>query len=214
MRRTLHQITALSAIALSACSDTSRLAGPGDLTSAPRPSASISDAAHQGISGFYFLPPLVAEPHDTGVFDPNRAVTVTVCPLGNPAADTCVGAAVTVSPPQVDVNGNHYQVNWQTDVAAFPADQYYRISVVDNQTHGTWGHVDVFLGSTGKGFHSIDQTEFTPLLDGRTVPIKFRIDGGAQAPIIAPVVNPPTNPPPTNPPPSGPPTGGGGGTIS
>lgn len=184
MRRTLYQISALSAFALAACADGSRLSGPADMMNAPpAPSRSISDAAHNGgTAGFYFLPPLVAQPGDTGVFDPNRAVSVTVCPLGAQPAESCTGAAVTVSAPTVDVNGNHYQSNWQTDAAVFPADWYYRVSVVDNATHGVYGHVDVFLGSTGKGFHSINQSEFVPLLDGRTVPIKFRIAVGAQAP--------------------------------
>ncbi len=184
MRRTLYQITALAAVALAACTDSSGLSGPAGMkNSPPPPSRSISDAAHNGGTvGFYFLAPLVAEPQDTGAFDPNRAVRVTVCLLGAQPAESCTGAPIVVSAPTVDVNGNHYQYNWQTDAAGFPADQYYRVSVVDNATKAAYGHVDVFLGSTGKGFHSINQSEFTPLLDGRTVPIKFRIDVGAKAP--------------------------------
>lgn len=183
MRRTLYQITALSAIALSACADSSGLSGPtGMMDSPPPPSRSISDAAHGGgTAGFYFLPPLVAQPVDTGAFDPSRAVSVTVCRLGTQPTESCiVGSEVTISAPTVDVNGSHYQSNWQTDATAFPADQYYRVSVVDGATHAAYGHVDVFLGSTGRGFHSIDQSEFTPLLDGRTVPVMFRIDVGAR----------------------------------
>lgn len=183
MRRTFELCIALSAMAVAGCADSSGLSGPANMGAPPRPSLSISDAAHNGgTSGFYFLPPLVAEPKNTGVFDPSRSVVVTVCPLGNPAADTCAGKSVTVSGAKVQVDGNHYQYNWQTDESAFPANLYYRISVVDNTTGGVYGHVDVFLGSSGKGFHSIDQAEFTPLLDGRTVPVKFRIDSGAQTP--------------------------------
>ncbi len=184
MRRTLHQITALAAIALAACADSSSLSGPaGMMDSPPAPSRSISDAAHNGgTAGFYFLQPLVAQPVDTGVFDPKRAVSVTVCRLGTQPTESCMEPAVPISAPVVDVNGNHYQSNWQTDALGFPADQYYRVSVVDNVTHAAYGHVDVFLGSTGRGFHRIDQSEFTPLLDGRTVPVKFRIDVGAAAP--------------------------------
>jgi hypothetical protein len=141
---------------------------------------SISDAAHDGNAGFYFLAPLVAQPSQTGTFDATRSVSVTVCPLGVRPAATCTGAAARVSPVEVDVNGNHYQANWKTDDVAFPSDAYYRVSVIDNATGYEFGHVDVFLGSTGRGFHSIDQSEFTPLLDGRTVPVKFRLDAGAR----------------------------------
>lgn len=158
------------------------LSGPVAASDAPSPRASISDAAHNGTAGFYFLPPLVAEPHDTAHLDAGRKVTVQVCPLGNPAAGSCIGPAILVSPAAVDVNGNHYQVNWQTDVGTPWTDTYYRISVVDDGTTAEWGHVDVYLGSTGKGFRGINQAEFTPLLDGRTVPVKFRIGVGAQAP--------------------------------
>lgn len=212
MRRTFEFCIALSTVVLAGCADSSGLSGPSNMGAPPRPSLSISDAAHNGgTSGFYFLPPLVAEPKDTGVLDPNRSVIVTVCPLGNPAADRCVGKPVTVSGSKVDVNGNHYQYNWQTNETAFPADLYYRVSVVDNVTGGIYGHVDVFLGSSGKGFHSIDQTEFTPLQDGRTVPVKFRIDSGAPTP-PAPGGAPGTGgtPSDTTGTPSSPPPGGGG----
>lgn len=187
MRRTFDLRIALSTFvlagSLAGCADSSGLAGPANMGAPPRPSASILDAAHGGTAGFYFLPPLVAQPTDTGVFDATRAVAVTVCPLGSQPAETCMGTSVTVSGPAVVVDGNHYQYNWQTDdTTSFPANLYYRVSVVDSATGGAYGHVDVFLGSSGSGFHSIDQTEFTPLLDGRTVPVKFRIDSGAQVP--------------------------------
>lgn len=176
--------------ALSACADSSRLAGPNGPPSAAgvNASASILDAAHGGSSGFYFLEPLVAQPSDTGTLDTTQSsnLRVDVCPLAaDPAVQTCQGPAVTVSatsPVFIDVNGNHYQVNWQIDPTQFPPDMYYRVSVIDVANGGAWGHVDVYLGATGQGFHSIDKVDFTPLLDGRTVPIKFRIDNGATPP--------------------------------
>ncbi len=179
VRRTLSSLFALSTIALAACADsTSPTEAP--MRAPSKPTMSISDAAHGGNPGFYFLAPLVAQPPKTGTFDATRSVSVTVCPLGVRPAATCTGSAVRVSPVEVDVNGNHYQANWKTDDAAFPSDAYYRVSVIENATGYEFGHVDVFLGSTGRGFHSIDQSEFTPLLDGRTVPVKFRLDAGAR----------------------------------
>ena len=189
MRRTLQMMTVgVSLAAVSACADSSRLAGPERSVSAAGPSASIQDAAHGGIAGFYFLAPLVSQPSDSGTLDTTQSnnLRVDVCPLAaDPSVQTCQGPAVTVSatsPVFIDVNGNHYQVNWQTDATAFPANMYYRVSVMDIATGAAWGHVDVYLGSTGQGFHSINTTDFTPLLDGRTVPIKFRIDNGAIPP--------------------------------
>ncbi len=210
MRRTLDLCITLSAVLLAGCGDSARLSGPSNIMGPPPPpSASISDAAHNGgTAGFYFLPPLVAQPKDTGVLDPSRSVVVTVCPLGNPAAATCTGKAVTVSGVKVDVNGNHYQYNWRTDETAFPANVYYRVSVVENTTGGVYGYVDVFLGSSGQGFHSIDQSQFTPLLDGRTVPVKFRIDSGTRTPVPVGIPGDTTGTPST------PPGGLPGGTPS
>lgn len=188
--RSTFQIVMLGAIvtAATACADSGKLAGPNRAPAAVLPSASIQDAAHGGSAGFYFLAPLVSEPQDTAALDTTQSsnIRVDVCPLAvDPSVQTCQGPAITVSatsPVFIDLNGNHYQVNWQTDDVAFPPDMYYRVSVIDVATGAAWGHVDVYLGSTGQGFHSINTTDFTPLLDGRTVPIKFRIDVGAPAP--------------------------------
>ncbi len=192
MRRTL-QVMMIGTLftAAGACADSNRSVSPDRSAAAAQPSASIQDAAHGGIAGFYFLEPLVAQPSDAGTLDKTQSgnLRVDVCPLGtDPSVQTCQGAAIAVSatsPVFIDVNGNHYQVNWQTDVTAFPPNAYYRLSVIDVATGGTWGHVDVYLGSTGQGFHSINSADFTPLLDGRTVPIKFRIDNGAVPPTSA-----------------------------
>jgi hypothetical protein len=189
MRSTL-QIMMVGALVTtaSACADSSRLAGPSRTPVAVLPSASILDAAHGGPAGFYFLAPLVSEPKDTASLDTTQSnnIRVDVCPLAvDPSVQSCQGPAIPVSatsPVFIDLNGNHYQVNWQTDDVTFPPNMYYRVSVVDVATGADWGHVDVYLGSSGQGFHSINTTDFIPLLDGRTVPIKFRIDNGAVPP--------------------------------
>jgi len=191
MRSTCNMmVVGFTVATLSACADSSRLAGPSasPANSGLNASASILDAAHGGSGGFYFLEPLVAQPSDTARLDTTQSnnLRIDVCPLAaDPSVQSCSAPAVTVSatsPVFIDVNGNHYQMNWQTDATSFPANIYYRVSVIDVATGGAWGHVDVYLGSTGQGFHSIDNTNFTPLLDGRTVPIKFRIDIGATPP--------------------------------
>jgi hypothetical protein len=81
----------------------------------------------------------------------------------------------------VDVHGQHYHTNWRTE--SFTAGKYYRVIVQEGTPGaigGTWGYADVFLGATGKDFREVNKAEFAPLLDGRTLPIKFRIEQGAQ----------------------------------
>jgi hypothetical protein len=134
------------------------------------------------VAGFYFLPPLVEQPRPSGVFDPSRSSVVYVCPLGgslsSPPAAVCTAAGIRTSDPAVDVNGQHYHSNWQIDRNLFPPGSYYRICVLD-QSLAEWGHADVYLGGTGAEFKHIDRSEFVPLLDGRTLPIKYRIETGA-----------------------------------
>jgi len=169
--------------AVAACADASPT-GIASRDLAPgRPNASISDAVHNdGTAGFYFLAPLVAQPKFSGEFDGSQQVSIYVCSLGGSTtaapAESCTGGE-RVSPVEVNVNGQHYHANWQTDAAAFPAGSFYRIRVVDNASGGEWAYADVYLAGTGKEFKSIDQGAYVPLLDGRTLPIKFRLERGA-----------------------------------
>src|SRR5262245_40727240 len=64
---------------------------PGLLPPASVPG--ISDGAHAGNTGFYFLPPLVANPTYTGVFDAGLSPEVQICRLG---ATGCDGAPIAV----------------------------------------------------------------------------------------------------------------------
>ena len=152
-----------------------------------RPSAAISDAAHGGAGGFFFLAPIVEQPKHSafGTFDPGRTVTVSVCLLRDATTldAACSGEPAVLEPVAVgvDVHGHHYHTNWRTE--SFSAGQYYRVIVQEGTPGaigGTWGYADVFIGATGKDFRGINKAEFAPLLDGRTLPIKFRIEKDAQ----------------------------------
>jgi hypothetical protein len=172
--------------ALAACSDAPTGIASGDRAPS-RPNAQISDAAHDAsVTGFFFLAPIVAQPKSSmfGTFDPTQTVTVSICPLANATTSdaACAGAPATLEAVSIgtDVNGNHYHTNWRTEL--FAAGQYYRIFVergTPGAITGRWGFADVYLSATGRDFREINRTEFTPLLDGRTLPIKFRIEEGA-----------------------------------
>ena len=152
-----------------------------------RISADISDGAHQancltasgtcvpGNAHFFFLPPMVKAPTTTGTFNPSLAPSVTICQL---AGSVCF-ANTSFSPgaAQVDVAGRQYKVNWNTDAATVLVGQTYRIIV---STSGVeLGFADVMPVTNGSQLKNIDTGEFIGLVDGRTLPIRFRIEQGA-----------------------------------
>jgi len=150
-----------------------------------RISADISDGAHQancltatgtcvpGNAHFFFLPPMVKAPITTGTFNANLAPSVTICQL---AGNACGVPPFTVGPVQVDPAGQQYKVNWNTDVTVLVG-QTYRIIV---STSGVeLGFADVVPVTNGSQLKNIDTGEFIGLVDGRTLPIKFRIEQGA-----------------------------------
>jgi len=150
-----------------------------------RISADISDGAHQancltatgtcvpGNTHFFFLPPMVKAPTTTGTFNANLAPSVTICQL---AGNACSLPPFTVGPVQVDPAAQQYKVNWNTDVTVLVG-QTYRIIV---STSGVeLGFADVMPVTNGSQLKNIDTGEFIGLVDGRTLPIRFRIEQGA-----------------------------------
>jgi len=152
-----------------------------------RISADISDGAHQadclnaigtcvpGNAHFFFLPPMVKAPTTTGTFNPSLAPSVTICQL---AGNDCLpNTSFSPGAAQVDVAGNQYKVNWNTDPATVTAGTIYRIIVATSGVE--LGFADVMPVSNGSQLKNIDTGEFIGLVDGRTLPIKFRIEQGA-----------------------------------
>jgi len=148
-------------------------------------SADISDGAHQancltaigtcvpGNAHFFFLPPMVKAPTTTGTFNASLAPSVTICQL---AGNACGVPPITVGPVQVDPAGQQYKVNWNTDATVLVG-QTYRIIV---STSGVeLGFADVLPVTNGSQLKNIDTGEFIGLVDGRTLPIRFRIEQGA-----------------------------------
>jgi alpha-tubulin suppressor-like RCC1 family protein len=168
----------------------------GDRPTAPRfgPAFAISDAVHaNGTAGFYFLPPIVAQPTFSGSFDADITTLnphVAICDITNGPDSNCGGAGgtsavivfTTTSTPAitVDPTTEQYGVNWDTRAAGFDADHTYRVHVTAGAGRALreLGFADVLLTTKpGQAKHGAPG-DLMVVKDGRPLPIHFRIEGG------------------------------------
>jgi len=149
------------------------------------PRDAISDGATDGNAHFFFLPPMVANPGH-GTNDATLSPEVVICQWDGTACvatlatyTTDPGTTTTTQPGNsetVRASAAHYIVNWHTrDFGLDPA-LTYRICVKVGDVELGFADVDVAasgreLRDTGEGFVAV--------LNGRTLPIKFRIEQGA-----------------------------------
>ncbi len=157
--------------------------------SSPPPSFEIVDAVHNdGNAHFFWLPPMVPNPGPTttGKFAHSRSPTVEICLLEGGACKEGEPLVAQFSmnsglgSETIRMGGDHYIVNWRTDLSGLSTSERYRISVFEQvwpeAAHAPLGYADVEPVATGAGFKDVYTEEFIPLLDGRTLPIKFRIE--------------------------------------
>lgn len=148
-----------------------------------RPSTVISDGAHSGGNAhFYFLPPLVPNPAHTGMFDGSLSPIVEICAIGNDGCEGLIATYSTTTGPgsetvRLDATEEHYIVNWHTDQFAVESGRTYRLRILILKT--LIGYADVALLENGSEARNLDTGEIVGLVDGRTLPIKFRIEEGA-----------------------------------
>ena len=131
---------------------------------------------------FFFLPPMVEPPIYSGVFDGSLTPEVKIVQLTE--------SGEFVDPPlvvftmdagrgseTVRVGEDHYIVNWHTKEFTLVDATTYRIQVLvaDNLL----GYADVDVVNSGQDLKNVDTDEYVALKDGRTLPIKFRIEEGA-----------------------------------
>ena len=173
------------------------LDGGGTSGTTPIHQPSISDGAHGGAVGFYFLPPLVPEPSARGN-DRDVAPVVAIDPLdaqGRPTAPRLAEFTTTTGTggERVRDSASHFQVDWHIPTAPFDAQVTYRIRVfvpsrvvatagvrIDPQGREL-GWIDVVFDRNGNprlndaaGAAQVNRT--------RTLPIKFRLVPGALDP--------------------------------
>lgn len=156
------------------------------------PSFDISDGAHSGNPDFFFFPPLVPTPtgdlnFEPGDFNPALAPLVRVCELtANPATDasaTCVDGPPILppTPARLAPGEELYTLEWDTKAPELHQASFYRIHVFGagsaEQLGTELGFLDV--DPVDQGMKNARSTETYQFQDGRTLPIKFRIEGGA-----------------------------------
>lgn len=140
---------------------------------------------------FRFLPPLAAATGASGASDPDAAVVVDICALqANTAESACrevIQGFTRTSPNgatqiRYEATSEQYIVNWQTDqcltgACTLPPDSRYRISVRIGAI--VLGTIDVVLQAGGKEAKSSAATDAIALVNGRTLPVKFRVERDA-----------------------------------
>ncbi len=157
---------------------------------APDPRPAISDAAHGGRDGFYFLPPLVPEPEYDGTFDPLRQPVVQICELAGDACPVMAEYTLLSGPDSVTVQveplAERYTVDWHTDRFSLTDGATYRIRVLLEGR--IMGYVDIIR--VGTDLESTATGEVIPLVNGTTLPIRFRLEAELRLGAIVPAQAP------------------------
>ncbi|MFL5614509.1 MAG: hypothetical protein ACJ796_12685 [Gemmatimonadaceae bacterium] len=163
-------------IAVAACGDS---ISPRQATKQiPHFTPTILDGAHGGNKSVFFLPPMVSNPNGQPGYGDPVAPGMPVSFRIDQLASTGCAAQLTklFSTADVAFDGTQYQANWHTDESNLNASCTYRVSVlVGKQIEG---FADVDVVSSGNQLKRVDTDEFVPLLDGRTLPIKVRVEQG------------------------------------
>lgn len=160
-----------------------------DAPKAVRGGALFSDGAHAGNPHFFLLPPLVPQPAYSGVFDGAESPVVTVCQL-SPAGCAPVIAQFSMSSGtgaqvvRADPTSELYIVNWKTDTCesgpcTLPDGNVYRVRVT--VAGALLGFADTQIVASQGQAKNVNSASYFALVDGRTLPIKFRIEQGAIA---------------------------------
>jgi len=157
------------------------------MTGVKPPSALLSDGSNSGNTHFFFLPPLVKQPSFSGVFNPALKPIVLICqldvgpaPLNIPIGCSSGIAPINPGPVTADVVGQQYLVNWDTRLSGIADDKFYRIQVFGGAGQADpLGFADVDPVNNGSGLKNVNTGQYIGLVDGRTLPIKFRIERGA-----------------------------------
>ena len=148
------------------------------------PMAVIMDGAHDGNAFFFFLPPLVPNPSSffhAGKFNAGLSPVAEVCELtGDPsvpgAAPTCVATVFGPAKMALDLAAQQYAVNWDTKSSSLISTKFYRILVRGAARGTVLGFVDI--DPVDQGVKNLKTGDVIAFQDGRTLPIKVRIEKG------------------------------------
>jgi probable HAF family extracellular repeat protein len=178
MRRGRSVIAAATILLALACIDQS-ITGPGSTEAR----SDISDAVHNnGRTHFYFLPPMVSAPSTSGTFDATLSPVVDICPSnGATCTDSAIATFSTTSGTgselvRVSTTDQQYIVNWHTDAFNLPAGSIYRVRI--RIAGRVIGYADVAVIANAGQAKNVATGQYIALVDGKTLPIKFRIELG------------------------------------
>jgi len=168
----------LAIVAAAACSDRTSPTQPPHL-SPQQPGKDISDGAHIASDGklgnadVFFLPPMVSNPSKAaGYGDPFQPGL----PVSFRITDQNTSAVIRTFVAGVDLTNQFYSANWDTKGSPIDLTHIYRINAVIGTK--TVAYADVIFGATGASLKNIDTDDFVGLVDGRTLPMKVRIETG------------------------------------
>jgi Tol biopolymer transport system component len=192
MTRSAPRLALVIAATFLGCSEP--LAAPSATRTPTDKTASvILDGSHGGNKHFFFLPPMVSGSQlatFTGESDSDQSPTVVVCEWKADSDGSC-GAIVaqfgrgdgsTAGDMTYDATAQQYKVNWKTDQCTngpctLDVSKTYRLRVLIGAYE--IGHADLDVVSNGSELKNVLTGEYIGLVDGRTLPIKFRIEKGA-----------------------------------
>jgi len=165
------------------------LIGCRDQRSVTSPRGVSTDFSDGRVTGgnphFFFLPPLVPQPTFSGTFNPNLRPVVDICELvvdasGNPLQCDLTVPELNPGTVQLDLLNQQYQVNWHTDQPAVNLTKFYRIRVRGAPgAKQVLGVADIAPVANGSQLKNVNTGQYIGLVDGRTLPITFRIENGA-----------------------------------
>src|SRR5438876_52119 len=185
--RTLALAVTVSAVISVGCRDQQ----PVQPTAGAGPAYLISDGAHNGNAHVFFLPPLAPDPgalFHAGAFNATLSPVVEVCILtGDPSSGAPVdcmtsgGTPVLVfgpAPMALDLANEQYTGNWDTkSPTLLDPTKFYRILVRWAPKGTALGFLDV--DPVDRGMKNLRTGDVVQFQDGRTLPIKLRIEDGA-----------------------------------
>jgi YVTN family beta-propeller protein len=145
----------------------------------------ISDGAHGGTEGFYFLPPMVNNPAVGDTFDAALQPVVEIC--ATVACDEFHASYSMTEGSASEVvrlveEDEHYIVNWHTRVTGAVAGQTYRVRVMVSGM--VLGHADVAVVRTAREAVQVKADAAIALVANQTLPLKFRIEPGIAGEVV------------------------------
>lgn len=186
----------VTALVCAACSD-----NPASLPRSAVQEAShdISDATHAtGNPHFFWLAPMVAQPRSDlfgtfqGMASPrvvlvclkSNQLDLTDCDPDTPLASFDRDTGLEVADQQFEVNVDTHQLGLVATVDPDTAFTTYRLivytdSMADFGGRFILGYADIQLGENGSDVKNLSTGATIGLVDGRTLPVRFRIDAGA-----------------------------------